>query len=285
MSDAPRRRRRRQRILILTAVLLAGLAGVLAVTRAVQDAHVRTVRSALRGVTDGAMFTPALVDDLPSPVQRYFLRAIRPGTPLAKTVEVEMTGELRLAPDKPWLPFRARQIIAAERGFIWEAAADAGATSIRGADSYFNGRGKTSFSLWGILPVINASGADIDRSAAGRFVLEHCFLPSALLPSDVVRWEALDGKTAQATVVDDSTEYVLTLLVDGDGSLLLASMPRWGDSGSPGEYGMIPFGCEITGESTFDGYTIPTAFKAGWWYGTDNYFEFFRAQITRAAFR
>jgi len=38
----------------------------------------------------------------------------------------------------------------------------------------------------------------------------------------------------------------------------------------------------MTGYSTFDGVTIPSAGRAGWFYGTDRWDEgeFFRAEIT-----
>ena len=39
------------------------------------------------------------------------------------------------------------------------------------------------------------------------------------------------------------------------------------DNTAPG--GHHPFGFEVTGHSTFDGVTIPSAGRAGWFYGTD----------------
>jgi hypothetical protein len=43
-----------------------------------------------------------------------------------------------------------------------------------------------------------------------------------------------------------------------------------------------PFGGEITGYATFDGLTIPSAGRVGWFFGTDRWpaSEFFRYQIT-----
>jgi hypothetical protein len=57
---------------------------------------------------------------------------------------------------------------------------------------------------------------------------------------------------------------------------------RWGDPDNTGTWGHHPFGFEVTGFSTFDGVTIPSAGRAGWFYGTDRWDEgeFFRAEIT-----
>jgi hypothetical protein len=52
-------------------------------------------------------------------------------------------------------------------------------------------------------------------------------------------------------------------------------------------YDRYPFGVTVEEESTFSGITIPSTFRAGWWWGTDRQQEgeFFRARITAATFR
>jgi hypothetical protein len=43
----------------------------------------------------------------------------------------------------------------------------------------------------------------------------------------------------------------------------------------------------VEAERSWQGVTIPSAFRAGWWWGTDRQDtgEFFRAEITDVAFR
>jgi hypothetical protein len=57
---------------------------------------------------------------------------------------------------------------------------------------------------------------------------------------------------------------------------------RWGDPDSTGTWGHHPFGFEVIGHSSFDGVTIPSSGRAGWFYGTDRWDEgeFFRFEIT-----
>lgn len=57
---------------------------------------------------------------------------------------------------------------------------------------------------------------------------------------------------------------------------------RWGDPDSTGTWAWHPFGGEVTGWRTFDGVTIPSAGRVGWFFGTDRWpsSEFFRYQIT-----
>jgi hypothetical protein len=229
-------------------------------------------------------FTTEMVAELPQPVQRYFLHAIQPGTPLANSVKLKMNGSFRLSPDKPWLPMQAEQIISAFKGFVWKAKIGSGLIKFIGSDYYFNNFGKTRFSIWGIIPVVNAHNQDITRSAIGRFVGESFWLPSALLPQNGVIWQAIDDNTIEANMKIDRESVTLTFIIDSNGKLLKMCLPRWGDKTEDSSYAYIPFGGEVLEERTFEGFTIPSQINAGWWFGTDKYFNFYRTNIEQAEF-
>jgi hypothetical protein len=135
-------------------------------------------------------FTAERVAGLPDPVQRYFLHAIAPGTPLATSAKLEMRGQFRLARDKPWLPMQAREILTS-RGFIWKAKIGSGLSQFQGADYYLNRSGRMQFAILGFVPVVNVQNPDTARSAIGRLVAELMWLPSALLPQQGVQWSAI----------------------------------------------------------------------------------------------
>jgi len=71
----------------------------------------------------------------------------------------------------------------------------------------------------------------------------------------------------------------ITLSIDPDGQLREVSLKRWGNQTESGEYNYIPFGVTLDEERTFAGFTIPSRLRAGWWFGTERYAEFFRARI------
>ena len=56
-------------------------------------------------------------------------------------------------------------------------------------------------------------------------------------------------------------------------------MKRWGNLTADGAYQLIPYGMKIVAERMFDGYTIPTQFAGGWWYGTERYLESVRLMV------
>jgi len=69
------------------------------------------------------------------------------------------------------------------------------------------------------------------------------------------------------------------------GRLTEIRVNRWGNPGGA-PFGRYPFGVRVEAEACFGGITIPSAFRAGWWWGTERQHEgeFFRAEITGAVF-
>jgi hypothetical protein len=107
------------------------------------------------------------------------------------------------------------------------------------------------------------------------------------LPGDQVAWNEVDEGTAEAVLTLDGERIPVRLSVDAGGRLRGVAMRRWGDQAEDRRYALIPFGGDVQDERRFGDYTIPTAVRVGWWYGTDKFLEgeFFRAAITGAEFR
>jgi hypothetical protein len=229
-------------------------------------------------------FTEDLVADLPPPARRYFLHAIQPRTPLASSVRLDMRGTIRLGPTRNWMPMTAREILSPPARFVWRATIGRGLLRLIRGDEYAEGSGRVRFSLWGIIPVVNRSGSDVSRSARGRLAGESCWVPASLLPQRGVQWEAVDEESAQATITIHGETVTTTFFVSPEGRLQRSVLPRWGDQTEDGRFATIPFGCEVKAEQTYQGYTIPSEIGAGWWFGTDRYFESFRARIENAVF-
>lgn len=111
-----------------------------------------------------------------------------------------------------------------------------------GADYYFNGNAGLRFWLWGLIPVVNASGLDIDQSAAGRLAIESVWLPTTLLPYYGAEWEEMDNEHAKVTVSIGQFKETLILAIGDNGELRAIEMLRWGDKTEDGGFARIPFG-------------------------------------------
>ena len=222
------------------------------------------------------VFSAAEVDWLPEPVQRYFNAAIAIGTPLATSARFRMRGHIKVG---RWLPFRARQVLRPNVGFIWSARA---AGVIAGYDRYIGGAGEMNWKLAGLFNVAHGDGPDISRSAAGRCGLEAILLPTALLPRFGLGWTSEDDEHITGHCHIGSTPIDVELTIDPAGLVRSVTLQRWGDVGETGTWDWHPFGGEIVGHRTFAGLTIPSAGRLGWNFGTDRWAsgEFFRFEIT-----
>lgn len=235
---------------------------------------------------DRRVFASAMVAELPPPARRYLLRAIAPGTPLAQSVTLRMHGSMRLQPEADLLPMQADQVLAPPEGLIWRARVGSGLMRFQGFDSFARGKGRLRWWVQGLLPVVNESGADVDRSAAGRVAGEAILLPSTLLPGRGVRWEAISETQARYTMQVGDERVPVTISVDAEGRLERVHIHRWHEDAGNGAAGYDAFVVDdFAHERSFDGYTIPTSFRAGWRLGEADGFPFFYATLENATFR
>ena len=235
-------------------------------------------------------FQPVERLELPDPVRRYLQHAISlegdaatPKTPLATAVRLRMHGEIML---KGWQSFRAEQVICYRQGMIWQATVWMNGLPIVGWDRLVAGEGAMQWKLLGLLPVMKAQGADITRSVIGRMQGEYVWLPSALLDK-AVEWTAADDTHiyAELALLNETTS--LNLTINEAGGLQEAYFKRWGDPEETGPH-YENFGVIVEDERTFFGYTIPSRFRAGWYFSSERFEsegEFFRATIDDAIYQ
>lgn len=229
-------------------------------------------------------FCSDLTATLPEPARRYFEFSIAPGTPLYTVAELTMAGEFSLGSKQApnYLTMTAKQTLAAPHGFVWQMKAKRGAMHISGSDS----GGWTRFWLLGLLPVARLGGDPDHRlSAYGRYIAEAVFwTPAALLPGPGITWAAIDETTARVTFVHGSLEQSVDLTVNGDGAPVKVEFPRWSNANPEKVYCHQPFGGYLSEYREFEGFTLPTHIEAGNNFGTDDYFPFFRADVSEVRF-
>jgi hypothetical protein len=226
-------------------------------------------------------FDPMMVEDLPEPARRWLRHAIAPGTPLVGVTELTMHGTIRLG---TWRRFTATQVLAPPDGYIWAATARVIGLPVVGYDRLSSGTARMRWRLLGVIPVMNAAGPELARSAAGRLAAEVVLAPTAFRAATWTAGDLPDTVVGLWHIGGD--EQRVEVRVGEDGTVQGVLIERWGrPPGAP--YGHYPFGVTVEAERTFGGVTIPSTFRAGWWWGTDRQYEgeFFRAEITSAGHR
>lgn len=227
-------------------------------------------------------FDRSTVVDLPEPAQRFLSRALPDGAPLVSTVQLSMCGHIKLG---VWMPFTARQILRAGVGFVWEAVVGGRVVKFVGADSLGPDGARMEFRFHGRIPVVQASGPDVHRSAAGRLAAETAvWLPQALTPQAGALWRAIDGQWATVVLPGPTGPVAVDLAVDAHGDLTEILLQRWRDSAKPPDD--APFGATLTSVLEVDGTRVAGEGSVGWDRETpdEEAGVFFRFELTSVSF-
>lgn len=160
-----------------------------------------------------ARYNARELDGSPAPVQRFFRAALQDGQAMVTAASVTHVGTFNMsATAEQWKPFTSRQRVITRRpGFDW----DARIMVLPGVpahvhDAYIAGDGQLRGALFGLIPVVNIEGTrEIARGELLRFFAEMAWYPTALLPSQGVRWEAVGDTSARARLTDGAVEVTL----------------------------------------------------------------------------
>ncbi len=230
------------------------------------------------------VFDPEMVVDLPEPARRYFEYTILTGTPLFTVADIEMTGQFSLGTKEApnYMAMTAWQVLAAPNGFIWKMSGGKGLMRMSGSDS----AGWTRFWIAGLAPVARFGGtSDHTRSAFGRYVAEAVFwTPAALLPGPDVVWQAVDETTSKVTIRHNGITQDVYICVTAEGQPTEVRFPRWSDANPEGVYRLQPFGGYLSEFREISGFRLPTHVEAGNFFGTEDYFPFYLADVTSLHF-
>lgn len=268
---------------IILVIFLVALAMAVLLFMDRRAERVEWKRLAALQPADPPMFTAEMVVDLPEPARRYFGFTIRPGARLLPVTEIDMRGQFSLGSkeDPAYRIMEARQILAAPEGFVW-AMRTRGGMPVSGSDS----ASWTRFRIFGLIPVARLGGdPDHTRSAFGRYVAEAVFWsPAALLPRPGVTWAAVDENIARVIVRHGDLEQAVDVTVDAEGRPIEVFFQRWSDANPDHVHRLQPFGGYMSDFREVAGYRLPFRIEAGNMFGTDDYFPFFRAEVTAIRF-
>ena len=146
------------------------------------------------------------IEGLPAPVQRYFRAALTDGQAIVTAVSIRHAGTFNMsATAEQWKPFTSEQRVITKRpGFDWDARVMMfPGVPLHVHDAYVAGVGMLQGAVLGLFTAVDmADTPEMARSELMRFFAEAAWYPTAMLPSQGVRWEAVDDTSAHATLTD-----------------------------------------------------------------------------------
>lgn len=205
------------KIVLSAAVLLAAvIAGAVVFGARRWDSETAALRARLEAAR--VAVRPLRVDfrelpGLPAPVQRFFRNALTEGRPLISAARLRHGGTFNTGEDADnWRAFTSEQRVVTRRpGFDWDGRIEMiPGLIVRVHDAYLAGEGLLHASLLGLFPLADVRGtAAVAEGELMRFLAEAAWYPTALLPSQGVRWQAADGRAALATLTDGGVTVAL----------------------------------------------------------------------------
>ena len=207
-------------------LVVAMLGGALAL--AYGQRHWQSVTRKLEQQLDDArlpfrtkVYSASELTGLPAPVQRFFRAALTDGQPIVAGVELKQTGTFNQSETTPaWKPFTATQRAVMHRpGYFWDARIRMfPGVPVRVRDAYVAGEGILQAAIFGLVTVASLwDSGELAKAELMRFLAEAAWYPTALLPSQGIRWEAVDEHSARATLCDGALTIGLLFRFNADG--------------------------------------------------------------------
>ena len=204
------------------------------------------------------------IEALPPPVKRYFDAVLQNGQAMVTSVQFSQEGQFRQDEHKDtWQPFHATQFATMHPpGFDWDARIRmAPGVDVWVRDAYAFGAGSLRASVLGLVTVADVH--DTAESARGelmRYLAEAAWYPTALLPSQGVRWEGIDDTSARATLTDGAAAVTLEFRFGTDG--LIATV--WAASRPRSATESAPWLCRVSGYEQRAGMWVPVRGEVEW---------------------
>ncbi len=180
------------------------------------------------------------IEALPAPVQRYFRAVLRQGQAMVSSVRLTQQGQfLQNGAKAVWQPFHATQLNTTQPpGFDWDARIKmTSGLNVYVRDSYALGAGSLRAAIQGLVTVARMHGTpQMAQGELMRYLAEAVWYPTALLPSQGIRWDGIDDTSARATLTDGAVAVSLVFAFNLDGTMATAwasSRPRSADQSAP----------------------------------------------------
>lgn len=207
------------------------------------------------------------LEGLPAPVQRYFRATLSEGQPMITAVSVKHRGMFNMGETTDnWKPFTSTQRVVTRRpGFVWDGRiVMAPGFNVHVHDAYVAGEGILHPSILGLISLMNMrGGGEIAEGELMRFFAEAAWYPTALLPSQGVKWEPVDDSSARATLGDGAIALTMTFTFAADGSMHSVRADARGRT-LAGKVVMTPWEGRWSDVQVHDGMRIPMTGEVAW---------------------
>lgn len=229
-------------------------------------------------------FTKKEAAELPFQVRNYFLKVIEEKTEKPRFLSLNQKAQFKTSINSGWKDLTAdvyytpvnpaylrdSQIEMSE--FLWT----------RAIESYIDGRGAVIIKLLSSLKVTELTGQKVNESSLARYLTESVMFPSALLPSNNLKWRKLDGNKAEVELTHNSNK-VKAIFFFNEKHLVEKVKTSNRFRTTRAGFQQTDFTIHYSDYQKADGFTIPTQFEIEWNL-PDHKFKFGKSKIENLKF-
>jgi len=202
----------------------------------------------------GKVYTSNQIKDLPMPVQRYFKYALKENQPYVSYARLQHGGEFKAS--KNWVSIEGEEYFTMQKpGFVWLGKVP----FFSAKDVYIDGTGNLKVKLLSLIKIVDSRGRETDQGELLRWLGEAPLFPTALLPSENLRWEPIDNDSAKVIFNDKNLTIEGVFCFNEEGQITQFKTKRYKDkttlenfTGYCGDY------------RTVDGMKVPFYLEAVW---------------------
>ncbi len=203
------------------------------------------------------------IQSLPIPVQKYLRYCGALGKPKIYNMRIAFQGEMR-GKNIDWFPFRSLQYnFFEDPARLFFIKGKMYGLYVPGYHDYQNGTDRMNIKLFGLIPVIQEEGAQLDKTETVTYFNDLClFAPAALIDKRIL-WESVDSSSVRATFTNGVNKISATLFFNPAGQLVnfISDDRSPIDEGKP-----VRFSTPVKEYKSFEGRNIPTYGEAAWHY-------------------
>jgi len=206
-------------VFVLIIIILVGRW----MTRSESEKNIRNLFSSSTNISD-KVYSSEQTRDLPDPVQRYFKYSLRENQHYISNARLKHGGKFN--PGQKWFSIQGEEYFTIKNpGFVWFGKVP----FLSARDMYYDGKGYMKVKLLSIIKIIDAKGKELDQGALIRWLSEAPWFPTALLPSEKLRWEPIDNDSARVIFTDKDLTVDGVFYFNERGQITNFSAKRYGN--------------------------------------------------------
>lgn len=193
---------------------------------------------------------------LPAPVAKYLNYVLSDKQRTIKEVFLKHSGYFRTSAKSRWVKIKGKQYFSTVRPeFKW-----IGKTMLfKAIDQFKEGKGSLRVKLFSLIPVVSAYGTHVDQAELLRWLGESVWFPTNLLPSEQLKWGAIDSSTAKITYTYNQINIYYIVTFNDKGEITRLTSERYMEKGRLEKWTGI-----VSDYKEFDGMKVPSHIEAIW---------------------